>query len=43
LTPESVLAQEIARDGEKALTRLSLSERVGGKIRESLATCARSS
>lgn len=36
LTPESVLAQEIARDGEKALTRLSLSERVGSKIRESL-------
>lgn len=36
LTPESILAQEIARDGEKALTRLSLSERVGSKIRESL-------
>jgi hypothetical protein len=36
LTPESVLAEEIARDGEKALTRLSLSERAGRKIRESL-------
>jgi hypothetical protein len=37
LTPESVLAQELARDSERALTRLSLSERVGSKIRESLA------
>jgi len=36
LTPESVLAHEITRDGEKALTRLSLSERVGSKIRDSL-------
>jgi hypothetical protein len=36
LTPESVLARELARDGEKALTRLSLSERVGGTIREAL-------
>jgi AAA ATPase-like protein len=36
LTPESVLAQEIARDGEKALTRLSLSESLRSKIRESL-------
>jgi hypothetical protein len=36
LTPESVLAEEIARDCEKALTRLSLGERVGSKIRESL-------
>jgi hypothetical protein len=36
LTPESVLAAEIARDSEKALTRLSLSERVGSRIRESL-------
>lgn len=36
LTPESVLAEEIARDGEKALTRFSLTERVGSKIRESL-------
>jgi hypothetical protein len=36
LTPESVLAQEIARDAEKALTRLSLTERVGTKIRASL-------
>lgn len=35
LTPESVMAAEIARDCEKALTRLSLSERVGAKIRES--------
>lgn len=37
LTPESVLARELARDAEKALTRLSLSERVGSKIREALA------
>ncbi|MDP9187678.1 MAG: ATP-binding protein [Actinomycetota bacterium] len=36
LAPESLLAAEIARDGEKALTRLSLSERVGTKIREAL-------
>lgn len=36
LTPESVLAREIARDGEKALTRLRLSDRVGRKIREAL-------
>jgi len=36
LTPESVLAQEIARDSEKALSRLSLSERMASKIRESL-------
>jgi AAA ATPase-like protein len=36
LTPESVLARELARDCEKALTRLSLSERMGSKIRESL-------
>jgi hypothetical protein len=36
LTPESVLAQELARDSEKALTRLSLSERVGGRIRDAL-------
>jgi hypothetical protein len=36
LTPESVLAQEITRDCEKALTRLSVSERMGNKIRESL-------
>lgn len=36
LTPESVLAQEIARDSEKALTRLSLSERVGTGIRDAL-------
>lgn len=36
LTPESVLARELARDAEKALTRLSLSERVGSKIREAL-------
>ena len=33
LTPETVLARELARDGEKALTRLSLSERVGSTIR----------
>ena len=37
LTPESVLAREVARDAEKALTRLSLSERVESKIREALA------
>lgn len=36
LTPESVLAQEIARDSERALTRLSLSERVSAKVREAL-------
>ena len=36
LTPESVLARELARDGEKALTRLSLSERVGSAVREAL-------
>ena len=36
LPPESVLAQELARDSEKALTRLSLGERLAGKIRESL-------
>jgi hypothetical protein len=36
LTPESVLAQEIARDCEKALSRLSLSELVGSKIRAAL-------
>jgi hypothetical protein len=36
LTPESVLAQELARDSEKALTRLSLSQRVGGRVREAL-------
>jgi hypothetical protein len=36
LTPESVLARELARDSEKALTRLSLSERVGGRIRDAL-------
>src|SRR2546423_10883486 len=37
LTPESVLAQEIARDIEKALTRLSLRERAGTRIRDALA------
>ncbi len=36
LTPESVLAEEIARDSERALTRLSLSERLGSKVREAL-------
>lgn len=36
LTPESVLAEALARDVEKALTRLSLSERVGSKIRDAL-------
>ena len=36
LTPESVLAQEIARDSEKALTRLSLGERLSGKVRDAL-------
>jgi hypothetical protein len=36
LTPESVLAQELARDCEKALTRLSLSDRVRTRIRDSL-------
>jgi hypothetical protein len=36
LTPESVLARELARDSEKALTRLSLGERIGSKIREAL-------
>jgi hypothetical protein len=36
LTPESVLAREIARDAEKALTRLSLAERIGSKVREAL-------
>lgn len=36
LTPESVLARELARDSEKALTRLSLSERVGKSVREAL-------
>lgn len=37
LTPESVLAREVARDGEKALMRLSLSERAASKVREALA------
>jgi len=36
LTPESVLIQEIVRDSEKALTRLSLADRVGGKVRDAL-------
>lgn len=36
LTPESVLAKEIARDAERALTRLSLTERVASRLRESL-------
>jgi hypothetical protein len=36
LTPESALARELARDGEKALTRLSLSDRVGSRIRDAL-------
>jgi hypothetical protein len=36
LTPESVLAREIARDSEKALTRLSLSERVSSRVRDAL-------
>jgi AAA ATPase-like protein len=36
LTPESVLAAEIARDSEKALTRLSLNEKVRNRVRESL-------
>jgi hypothetical protein len=36
LTPESVLAREVARDAEKALTRLSLTERVGARVREAL-------
>jgi len=37
LTPESVLAREIARDSEKALTQLSLTGRVRSKTREALA------
>jgi hypothetical protein len=37
LTPETGLAQEIARDAEKALTRLSLGERMAAKVREALA------
>jgi hypothetical protein len=37
LTPETGLAQDIARDAEKALTRLSLSERMSVKVRNSLA------
>lgn len=37
LTPESVLARELTRDSEKALTRLSLTERIGTKVREALA------
>ena len=37
LTPESVLAQELARDSEKALTRLSLGERLADTVRDSLA------
>jgi len=37
LTPESSLAGELARDSERALTRLSLSERMSGKVREGLA------
>ena len=36
LTPESVLARELVRDSEKALTRLSLGERIGSKVREAL-------
>ena len=36
LTPESVLARELVRDSERALTRLSLGERIGSKIREAL-------
>jgi hypothetical protein len=36
LTPESGLVQQLARDAEKALTRLSLSERVGAAVRGSL-------
>lgn len=36
LTPESVLVAELTRDSEKALTRLSLSDRVSSKVREAL-------
>jgi hypothetical protein len=36
LTPESVLAQELARDSEKALTRLRLADRVASRVREAL-------
>jgi AAA ATPase domain len=36
LTPESVLTAELARDTEKALTRLNLSARIGSRIRDSL-------
>jgi hypothetical protein len=36
LTPESVLAEELARDAEKALTRLSLTDRVATKVRGAL-------
>jgi len=37
LTPESSLAAAIARDAERALTRLSLSERMTGRVRDGLA------
>jgi len=36
LTPESSLASELARDAERALTRLSLSEKMGRKVRDAL-------
>jgi len=36
LTPESSLASELARDTERALTRLSLSERMSAKVRDGL-------
>lgn len=36
LTPETGLAQEIARDAEKALSRLSLGERMSATIRDAL-------
>lgn len=37
LTPETALAVEIARDAEKALTRLSLGERMSAAVRDALA------
>lgn len=37
LTPESSLARQLARDAEKVLTRLSLTERMRGKVRDALA------